>query len=43
MLDRQAAAALAPPYLPKDETPPDHGVGEQDDRPTDTTNDGVPK
>ena len=32
MLDRQAAAGLAPPYLPKDDAPPDdRSPGDQDD------------
>ena len=35
MLDRQAAEQLAPPYLPKDETRPDHT-----ERAPDTTSDG---
>ena len=31
MLDKQAAAGLAPPYLPKDDAPPDdRGPGDQD-------------
>ena len=38
MLDKQAAAGLAPPYLPKDDAPPDdRGPGDQDDNDGETS------